>query len=459
MMHFGNSEKAYLKDKVPYFLLLLLCFFPLMRFGLMSAAIIVFALGCILCNYGSFVSNLKRIGWRPVFFNIAFFLLLAFTAVYSENTKNASIQIEKGLPILLLPIVFLYLSPRLDRKRRDMVFAAFLLSNLLFLAYLFHYLVTYASDFHVLDRNGLVLFEGLSDKSFVSQLKDLWNGTFYEVFYYARKTKESAIQIHKTYISQNLLWCILILIYFLGKKKTVWYFKLLSIVLLAVFTISMVYLYSLINLVILLVLVPCYVFFLMGSVRHKVVFALVVSLLALGVFAKGYTSKERVKASPVDLSYAEYVQYENPVFVFKNIWRMLGTDDRNLINRCNWSLIREAPLFGHGVGDVQDSLDRCYGILGTSQKEAVTVGNQNLNTHNYYAFLWIGGGALVLLFFLIMLVFNLAIGLKNRDLLYLAFILVVLMNLLTENTLARAHGILFFALWNSFLLAKNLRQE
>ncbi|KAG1650675.1 putative low-salt glycan biosynthesis flippase Agl15 [Nymphon striatum] len=53
----------------------------------------------------------------------------------------------------------------------------------------------------------------------INHLKDLWNGTFYEVLYYARKTKESYLEIHKTYASQSILWSIVILSFFSLKDR------------------------------------------------------------------------------------------------------------------------------------------------------------------------------------------------------------------------------------------------
>jgi len=323
---------------------------------------------------------------------------------------------------------------------------------MVFIVYLFHYLVTNASDFEVTGRPGLILFEGLQEKGTMAQLTDLWRANFYEVFYYARQNQISKIEIHKTYNALNFIWCILILFYLMIKLRAYWYIKVLQVLLIAVFTLCLVYLYSLVNLFLLLVIVPIFVFILIKRVKRKVFWAAGVGLLAVFLLIALNN-----KQSAPEGSYKNYREYEDPVYLFKNLSKMLSDDTRNTINTCNLSLIKKYPLFGIGIGDVQDSLDRCYQQIKTSVNSDLDTRNQILNSHNYYAYLWIAGGIVVLLIFLLMLLYNMHLGIRNRDILYLAFILVIALNLLTENVLGRAYGILFYSLWNGVFLYKNVR--
>jgi len=451
-MKSGNSITWAWRDKIPYLLLVLLCFFPIMPFGVMSVAIIAFALSCIICNYSSFVKNRKDIGWRPFLANTAFFLLLALTIFYSENTKNALAQIQKGLPLVVLPLVFFYFPPRIDRKRLHALFAAFIAANFFFAGYLFQYLVNNASDFEVTTTPGLILFEGLKDQDFFAQLKTLWDGSFYEALYYAREKVDSKIYIHKTYASQSILWCILIVVYFLFRKNFSLPIKFLIGGVLVMLIVLLFYYYSLTNLLLFLVLVPGYIFFSIYSRKTRIVFASTVLLVGIALLSFLNTSSRKVDPQ----TYEEYTQYEHPQYIFDNIATMFNNDDRNGINACNVELISSSPFFGHGLGDVQDNLDSCYDDLRKKGNYVLDTETQNLNPHNYYAFLWIAGGVFALLAFIYMLFFNFLIGFKKKDLLYLALLLLVSLNLVTESTLSRAHGILFFALWNSLLLAKNL---
>jgi len=454
MEHSGNHRLAALRDKLPYFLLIVLCFYPIMRFGMISAAIIAFALSCIVCNYEFFSANLKRLGWLPFIANASFFLLLVFTLVYSENLKNGWTQVEKGLPFLVFPLVFLYFPPRIDRKRLHTLFWTFIIANLCFLVYLFQYLVNNASDFAVTTSPGLILFEGLGDMGVLEQLKSLWNGTFYEALYYARETVENKLYVHKTYASQNILWCILLGISMLFTKNTNKYLKTVLVFVLVVFAIALVYLFSLTNLFLLVLLVPLLVFLLLNSRKQKMMFVGVVLMVFIGIWI-GVTTNTSYETFEKG-TYEEYTTYENPKYIFNNLSKMLKNDDRNNINECNQNLITESPFFGSGIGDVQDKLDLCYADLTANGSHQLDTVSQQLNTHNYYAFLWIAGGIIVLLAFLALLIFDGRIAFKNKDYLYLVFIMLVVINMMAESTLSRAHGILFFVLFNGLLLHKNL---
>lgn len=439
-----------LKEQVPFYALLVLCFFPIMPYGIMSAAIILFAFLCIVVNYKDLRNNHKKVGLLPLLMNIGFFLFLALTLAYSENLNFGWRQIERGLPLLLFPIVFMYFPPKLSKKKWQIVLATFVLANLLFVIFLYIYLVGNASDFRVPERDGLILFEGLKNKSFILQLRDLWNGTFYEILYYAKRNTESFLEIHKTYAAQNIIWCMVIVAFFSMKKRLSPLKKIAQLLLLIILGLVLVYLYSLMNLFLLLLLSPLLIYAVLGLAKHRVwlmigSLALVVAIFFMGSFGRTMSSDP----------YEKYQQHENPLYVLSNIEKMLQKDERNTINECNTTLIMESPFLGFGVGDVQDLLNSCYTSLEGEIKDAPNIKEQNLNSHNYYAFLGLAGGLIALLLFLGMIVYNTSIGIRKKDFLYLAFILIVAMNLITENTLGRAQGVLFFALFNSILLSKN----
>ncbi|MGB5555184.1 MAG: O-antigen ligase family protein [Flavobacteriaceae bacterium] len=453
--YIGNTRTSGLKDNLPFWLLVVLCFFPIMRFGVMSVAIIAFCLSCVICYYPSIKDYLNELGWKPFLIQIGFFVLLVLSVSYSENTKNAFVQLQKAIPLAVLPWVFLYAPPRIDRKRLHILFGAFIVANLLFIAYLFQYLVNYATDFAVTTSPGLILFEGLKDQGFLTQLKSLWDASFYETLYYAQQTVESKMYIHKTYASQSLVWCVLLVTYFLFSKGLKRPLKVLLGFLWVLCLVLIVYFYSLANLLLLLVILPAYVFFKLPSKKYRIGFVILLGLLSIALASLINTKKNEIASD----SYEAYTQYESPQFVFDNLVKMFANDDRNGINQCNTALISSAPMLGYGFGDVQDKLDACYDDLKKNNLYDLNTAAQNLNPHNYYALLWIAGGILAPLAFLFLLCYGLLIGFRNKDFLYLAFILLVGANLLTESTLSRAYGVLFFALWNGLLFAKNIRSN
>jgi len=446
-----NIKGSFTKDKVPFYLLILLSFFPIMPFGLMSVAIILFVVGCIVFNFKNFKYQFDKVGVVPLFFNIGFFLLLLFSLVYSENLKFGWRQIERALPLLFFPIIFLFFPPKLTKKQLYIIGGSFVSANILFIVLLFYYLVQNASDYQVLGKEGLILFEGLKEKSFFTQLKDLWNGTFYEVLYYANRTEESFLEIHKTYASQAILWSIVILAFFSLRKRLSPVKKTIQIGLLLILVIVLIYLYSMMNLLLLVLLSPVLFYAVLGPIKYRKRVTLGSVILLMGIFFM-LTFGQVLSSN----SYEKYKQYENPLFIFSNIEKMLLKDERRAINQCNLSLFKEHAFIGYGVGDVQDKLKDCYSNSSDLIIEGPSIQEQNLNSHNYYAFLGLAGGIVAVVLFITMIGFNASLAIRKKDLLYLAFILIVAMNLLTENSLGRAHGILFFALFNGILLSKNL---
>lgn len=446
-----NVTTSFFKDQLPFYLLLTLSFFPVMPYGLISAVIILFIVTCVAASFQNLKYQYHKVGLTPLFLNIGFFLLLVLTLTYSENFKFGWQQIERGLPLLLFPIIFLYFPPKFTKNQLQLVGGTFVLANLFFIVFIFFYLVNNASDFQVPGHEGLVLFEGLKSKGFFIQLKDLWNGTFYEVLYYAKKNKESFLEIHKTYASQSILWSIVIMAFFTWRKRVSPFKKVIQVLLLLVLFIVLVYLYSMMNLLLLVLLSPLLFYAVLGPVRYRIWVTLGSLALAFGVFFM-LTFGQALSSN----SYEKYKQYENPMFIFSNIEKMLQKDERNTINECNVGLLTESPLFGFGVGDVQDVLNSCYVYLSDNTSDAPSIAEQNLNSHNYYAFLGLAGGIVAFVLFVAMIGFNTSIAVRKKDFLYLAFILIIAMNLITENTLGRAHGILFFALFNGILLSKNL---
>jgi len=421
-----------------------------MPYGIMSATIILFLAACIFYGYGQVGRFYKKIGWFPLLANSAFFLILIVTLGYSENIKFGWRQIERGLPILMFPLILLYFPPKLSKKQLWFVLGTFVFANLLFIAYLYGYLVNYASDFKLPEKNNLVLFEGLRNKGFTEQIKDLWNGTFYETLYYAKKNSESYLDIHKTYASQNILWSIVIVAFFSLKRKLSLPKKIGQVLLLVVLAGVLIYLYSLTNLLLFGLLLPFLIYAVLGLKKYGLVTS--VGIVAVGITAFLLVTSTQMVSSE---SYERYKQHENPLFIISNIKKMLEKDERNTINECNLTLIKQNPFLGYGVGDVQDVLNACYVSTESKSKGAPSIREQNLNSHNYYAFLALAGGVLVIAFFLLMLGYNTFIGFGKKDFLYLAFLFIITMNLLTENTLGRAHGILFFALFNGLFLTRN----
>jgi O-antigen ligase len=123
-----------------------------------------------------------------------------------------------------------------------------------------------------------------------------------------------------------------------------------------------------------------------------------------------------------------------------------GTYERIMIWRSSLEIIKDHPLVGVGTGDVKDVLLNKY--RENNITEAV---NKRLNAHNQYLQTLIALGALGLFVLLLCLFGPAIISMKDKDLLYFLFLLIVFINFLTESMLERQAGVVFYSFFNAFL--------
>lgn len=111
-------------------------------------------------------------------------------------------------------------------------------------------------------------------------------------------------------------------------------------------------------------------------------------------------------------------------------------------------LISEKPLIGHGIGDVKDVLIKSY-----LKQDLTVLAEKKLNAHNQFlqTFIAVGliGGLLFCCYFILPLYFSF----KLKHTLYLAFILLFVINIFTESMLERIAGVVFYAFFNSLFFA------
>ncbi len=111
--------------------------------------------------------------------------------------------------------------------------------------------------------------------------------------------------------------------------------------------------------------------------------------------------------------------------------------------------IREAPLLGYGIGDVQQVLNEKYKAVSPVLLE------KQYNSHNQFLGIWLGTGIIGLSLFLIFLVYTLRAIWRSGEYLWFSVLFFLALNLFTENLIDRQLGALtFFFLFNLFLAAR-----
>jgi len=128
---------------------------------------------------------------------------------------------------------------------------------------------------------------------------------------------------------------------------------------------------------------------------------------------------------------------ENSTSIRYNIWKISA------------DLISEHPVIGVGTGDLKEELVKKYEAYHYDYGIRTRISPHNQFLHTAVILGLLGIAALIL-----MLGSALLLAWKNRDWIYLLFIILVIMNCMTESILERQAGILFFAFVNSLFASR-----
>ena len=143
-----------------------------------------------------------------------------------------------------------------------------------------------------------------------------------------------------------------------------------------------------------------------------------------------------------------------------NSYRKLDENNSTSIRfvnyKCGLKSLIKSPIFGYGIGDVQEQLDQCY------QEENTNFPKKRYNTHNQYLFIWLSSGILGFIIFIGILFYYFKKSLQFKDELMFSILVLYSFTFLFENVLSRQSGVIFFCfiinyfLWNNFNTKKVL---
>ncbi len=235
---------------------------------------------------------------------------------------------------------------------------------------------------------------------------------------------------HKAYISLSLALSGLIIIYKLLHKKHEIYINLFLFISLIIISFFVFYMQSL----------PNIIGFVFGAI----------------ILSVSYLLKRKVIAFVVTFVTLILIgmNFETVKKQGKKIKIKIENDFRQEIWECGWELSKKHIIFGVGIGDQQQELNNCY--KNKSNKTYDILKNNNYNTHNQYLSFTIAGGLICLLLFLGLIVNNINMSIDKKDVLFVVFISLILINFLFENVLDRIYGVYFFGLFNSFFIKRNV---
>jgi O-antigen ligase len=120
-------------------------------------------------------------------------------------------------------------------------------------------------------------------------------------------------------------------------------------------------------------------------------------------------------------------------------------------------LITQKPLTGYGSGSEAPLLHEEF--FKVKMYSSFLAG---LNSHNQYLSFLLKSGVWGLLVYLVTLAYGFRIALKNKDVVFISFLLLITIVSLSENVLDADKGVMFYSLFFSFFLlsgAENVSPE
>jgi O-antigen ligase len=343
--------------------------------------------------------------------SITFFIIILFSALYSNDFDNALKKIESGLSLLVFPTIFYLISGDLkiiNKKTIVNVKRTFIFSTILFLFLTFVYF--YLSEPYFTFRSTLVHYTNLVDiriENYKIHPIYLSISVGVAIIFLATiiKTKEQKAVV--------FLWiCLVFLIIFMGilnKKGPI----------LALVVIGFVILFK-------------------TKINHRqLCYGVLIFLLLLvsAIFLPKYNNVNK---------FSELFDLEG---LKKN--KNSSTAIRLQIYECSLNKIYEAPIFGYGVGDVQMILNECYSLKNKSLTTKI------YNSHNQFLSILLATGFIGFISFVYCIFYFLKISKNQESQALFLLILYLCMNMLTENILERADGVIISSfLINFFIYCK-----
>lgn len=337
-----------------------------------------------------------------------YFVLLVISLLYTQDLETGKNLIIRLLPLSIFPVLFLYIKE------------THVMLNRVFWAFLVGIIISMCVNLYFAFQNSLTLIDGklVFDPSIEGGY------SLYESFSHGGSHfigTGFAKTLHPTYLSLYALFCI---IYFSEKKSRyrLWILGILFF-----------YLFLLSSRAFMIILVVYMVIGILHIKKKKLKIAFGILAIFSGILL---TSNPRAK-----LFYERIVEFSEK----DNYNYTTSEQSRILIYKTCLELIYKAPIFGYGVGDVNNKLQEEY-----TKHSYGTLSKRHYNAHNQYFQSMLQAGFMAFLFLIIPLI---KLGLKgNKNPYVLAGLFTFVIMLTFESLLIRYNGIIFYAIIIPFLL-------
>lgn len=343
-----------------------------------------------------------------LFFFLGLNLVFLFGLFNSDNIQVGSVLFFRRLSLLIFPI--LLFTPGYEIKKRiDLILKVFVVGITVYISICF----CYAFYRSVFVSDGIWSFNPFKPD-------EPWLNYFYGQLL--------SIGQHPSYISMYSLFGIFISLEFVSHRSLTGKIRLVFLIIAVFLLFSLYFLSSRSSYLAVLIILPIFIW--IKFKPEKFEFLTIFSLIVLlGFFSVFILKNQRVS-----------------IYFDKSIDPTILNDGRMEIWKSALIVFEKNPIFGTGLGDYYADMDKVFKQSGFS-----TGYYKDFNAHNQYLeILCIAGGSGFLLF-LTIIGLMISFAIKNRNLLYGAFIIMMLIFFSFESILSRFAGNSFFALF-SFLL-------
>jgi O-antigen ligase len=409
------------QKQLPLLILIVAACFPILKyafsFALLSLLLVV-SLFTYRHSLRSVFVDRKRL--RFFFLATGFYWFLTASLLYTGNLAYGVNVLQHGLYLLVYPLIILVIFPPIQRQHVHMVLLSFLLATLLYSLYM----------------HGQFLLLGLYQHYRPAEFNDLPFRLALMNF--------GVGSAHPTYVSMWFFFCALYLTdclfsYRLGRGWTV----VVAVFLIIYFIASAVILSSKISIIAFVVgqIVLLYLHI------HRVNVRRVIIITILMVFTVAVFKISFLRARFVDELIS--APLTPPVGVATN-----STNIRIGIYHCVLDLAGDHWLFGVGVGDVQDSLNKCYEQYQTEVYKEI-----DYNSHNNFFDILLSGGIVAFVALLVLFFINCRDSLINDNIMFVVMIVLMAICMMAENILSRNHGVVFYSLFCSLFMKENMSKK
>ena len=348
------------------------------------------------------------------------FFIYAVSFFYSINLNLAWIDLEKKLPLLLVPLALIIVKP--DRIRMNQLYWAFLTGVLA---------VT-------LICAGSFIFRTISDAHFH---RVLTNHPFYQM--YSKFYIFGNVNYYAVYLNMAVLLMLGMLAsssYQTRDKRIKWflYFGLILFL-----SLSMI-ISSRSGIIAVVILLMFSVFYLI-KLRYFRLVSLVLLVLAGLYIARNYRFNNYIQLFDRMIHSAEQISEKE--LLEKSVLRLIFW-------KASTRIIGEKVWFGVGTGDVKYQIKAAYKDMGVYEEL-----HENDDPHNQFLRTFIATGIPGFLALIGIFLYGFLRGIKSRDYLLLAFMILIVIHFIFKSMLFRENGVVFFSFFYGLLYTANIPEN